>query len=78
MKRKSFIQMLLASALLSSVIGSGCSNSSSSQKNVSDNGKSLILTTATTGGTYYPVGVAIATLISKNTIRHKLPQLIFY
>jgi len=27
----------------------------------------LILTTATTGGTYYPVGVAIATLISKET-----------
>ncbi len=26
----------------------------------------LILATATTGGTYYPVGVAIATLISKN------------
>lgn len=27
-------------------------------------GKSLIIATATTGGTYYPVGVAIGTLVS--------------
>ena len=82
MKRKSFIQILLASALLPSIVGSGCSNSSNpqgsgskketsnsklSEQNVSANSKPLILTTATTGGTYYPVGVAIATLISKKT-----------
>ena len=79
MKRKSFLQMLLASALLTPIIGSGCSNTSepqaSSEPDTSDSelsaldteAQSLILTTATTGGTYYPVGVAIATLIGKET-----------
>lgn len=79
MKRKSFLQMLLASALLTPIIGSGCSNTSepqaSSESDVSGSelsaqdteAQSLILTTATTGGTYYPVGVAIATLIGKKT-----------
>ncbi len=82
MKRKSFIQMLVASALLSPMIGSGCSNTSKPQASDSEleqsdselsqtdafsKSQSLILTTATTGGTYYPVGVAIATLISKET-----------
>ena len=81
MKRKSFIQMLVASALLTPIIGSGCSNSepqaSNSELDTSESGlsaqdatpesQSLILTTATTGGTYYPVGVAIATLISQET-----------
>ena len=81
MKRKSFIQMLLASAWLTPVIGSWRSNSqaqaSNSQLDTSDaespasdiaiDNQSLILTTATTGGTYYPVGVAIATLIGNNT-----------
>ena len=81
MKRKSFIQMLIASALLTPIIGSGCSNSEpqagNSELDTSDSelptsnaaseNQSLILTTATTGGTYYPVGVAIATLISQET-----------
>ena len=31
-----------------------------------NNDKSYILTTATTGGTYYPVGVAISTLVKLN------------
>ena len=81
MKRKSFLQMLVASALLTPIIGSGCSTNetqaNNSQLNTSDaestasntgaENRSLILTTATTGGTYYPVGVAIATLIGKKT-----------
>ena len=80
MKRKSFIQMLVASALLTPIIGSGCSNNSEPQASQGEldtsepelsapdtEAQSLILTTATTGGTYYPVGVAIATLIGKET-----------
>ena len=81
MKRKSFLQMLIASALFTPIIGSGCSNSepqasnpqsatSDAESTASDTGveeRSLILTTATTGGTYYPVGVAIASLIGKKT-----------
>ncbi|MGK7948440.1 MAG: TAXI family TRAP transporter solute-binding subunit [Xenococcaceae cyanobacterium] len=72
MKRRSFLQISVASALLSSLISSGCSESS--EQNASDTTspqaeqpQSLILTTATTGGTFYPVGVAIATLISNKT-----------
>lgn len=72
MKRRSFIQISVGSALLSSLIGSGCSDSgeqSTGDTNLSqsEQPRSLILTTATTGGTYYPVGVAIATVISKAT-----------
>ena len=81
MKRKSFIQMLLASALLTPMIGARRSNSEPQASNprldtsevespaldVAIDNRSLILTTATTGGTYYPVGVAIATLIGNNT-----------
>jgi len=80
MKRKSFIQMLLASALVSPIINYGCSNrdaqTSNSKLDSSDSellgqsaseNQSLILTTATTGGTYYPVGVALATLMSQET-----------
>ena len=81
MKRKSFLQMLLASALLTPIIGSGCSNepqaTGDSQPDTDDSelsapdaapeNQSLILTTATTGGTYYPVGVAIANLIGQET-----------
>ncbi|WP_019505321.1 TAXI family TRAP transporter solute-binding subunit [Pleurocapsa sp. PCC 7319] len=83
MKRKSFIQMLVASALFSPIISSGCSNNQSqtsdsdteldtsdpelSAPDAASENQSLILTTATTGGTYYPVGVAIATLISQET-----------
>ena len=81
MKRKTFIQMLIASTVLTPIISSGCSNSqpqaNNSELNTSDSelstqgveldGQSLILTTASTGGTYYPVGVAIANLIGKET-----------
>lgn len=81
MKRKSFIQMLVASTLLTPLMSSGCSNdrpqASNSEPDISEPelsasdtappSQSLILTTATTGGTYYPVGVAIATLIGKQT-----------
>ncbi|VEP18315.1 TRAP-type transport system, substrate-binding protein [Hyella patelloides LEGE 07179] len=79
MKRKSFIQMLAASALLSPIMSSGCSNSNEPQASNSEpesdselsqtdtisNNQSLILTTATTSGTFYPVGVAIANVVSK-------------
>ena len=72
MKRRSFLQMSVGSALLSSIISSGCNNASEqstagSTSPKSAQPKSLILTTATTGGTFYPVGVAIATLISNKT-----------
>ncbi len=33
-----------------------------------------VLTTATTGGTYYPVGVALATLYTPNSPRVRAPQ----
>ena len=72
MKRRSFLQISLASALLPYLISSGCSdsseqNTSGTTPSSAEQPQSLILTTATTGGTYYPVGVAIATLISNKT-----------
>ena len=47
-------------SILSSVliIGSGCFNPSD------PNSRSLIIATATPGGTYYPVGISIGALIS--------------
>ena len=72
MKRRSFLQISVASTLVSSLIGLSCSDSRK-QSPVATNSpptekpQSLILATATTGGTFYPVGVAIATLISQKT-----------
>ena len=72
MKRRSFLQISLASGLLSSLIGSGCSDWSrestvDTTSSPTETPQSLILATATTGGTFYPVGVALATLISQKT-----------
>ena len=72
MKRRSFLQISVASTLLSSLIGSGCQDSgepnpAGTTSSQTEQPQSLILTTATTGGTYYPVGVAIATVISNKT-----------
>jgi len=50
-------KMLIAIMVLSLAVGFGAKTTHAAQQ-------SLILATATTGGTYYPVGVAIGTLIS--------------
>jgi len=62
MLRKSLIAIIV----LSLAVGVGAKSVDAAQQN-------LILTTATTGGTYYPVGVALGTLISiKLASKHKI------
>ncbi|MGF1486011.1 MAG: TAXI family TRAP transporter solute-binding subunit [Prochloraceae cyanobacterium] len=59
MKRRKFINIALASSVISPIVVSSCRNQDA------QNRTALILTTATTGGTFYPVGVAISTLINQ-------------
>ncbi|MDJ0724649.1 MAG: TAXI family TRAP transporter solute-binding subunit [Prochloraceae cyanobacterium] len=59
MKRRKFIKISLASSIISPLIISSCTNRETNNNNA------LILATATTGGTFYPVGVAISTLINQ-------------
>ncbi|MGK7916879.1 MAG: TAXI family TRAP transporter solute-binding subunit [Prochloraceae cyanobacterium] len=56
MKRRKLLNLFLVSTFLSPLLSSSCTN-----KQKTDTA-SLILATATTGGTFYPVGVAISTL----------------
>ncbi len=56
MKRRKFINLFFASSVISPIVIASCAD------RVKKNNKALILATATTGGTFYPVGVAISTL----------------
>ncbi|MDF1590642.1 MAG: TAXI family TRAP transporter solute-binding subunit [Desulfobacterales bacterium] len=59
-------KILISVIALSLVIGVGAGDAKAAQQN-------LIIATATTGGTYYPVGVALGTLISiKLASKHKI------
>lgn len=55
--RRSFLQAGLMTAVASLALGWGAAGPAQAQ------GSSYILATATTGGTYYPVGVTLATLV---------------
>ena len=59
MKRRKFINIVLASSVISPIVVSSCADRGTKNRTA------LILATATTGGTFYPVGVAIATLTNK-------------
>ena len=56
MRRRNFINLLLASSITSPLLATSCAN-----QKIKDN-QALILATATIGGTFYPVGIAISTL----------------
>ena len=60
MKRRKFINLFLASSVISPMVIASCSDRETETE--VKNNRALILTTATTGGTFYPVGVAISTL----------------
>ena len=59
MKRRKLINLFLASSIISPAIVAGCTNQ---RTKANKDNKALILATATTGGTFYPVGIAISTL----------------
>lgn len=56
MKRRALINLFLASSVISPIVAAGCTNQKTRDNNA------LILATATMGGTFYPVGIAISTL----------------
>lgn len=58
MKRRRFIGLAIGSGLISSAVLASCNTQGV------NNSRALILATATTGGTFYPVGVGIANLIN--------------
>ncbi|MDJ0703910.1 MAG: TAXI family TRAP transporter solute-binding subunit [Leptolyngbyaceae cyanobacterium MO_188.B28] len=60
MRRRNFIDLMLGGSVISPLLAASCTNQRNNKNK--DENKALILATATTGGTFYPVGIAISTL----------------